>query len=104
MALETPIDFDGFVQINGNDICVCPAGQVLQINTIKFNNTANTAWTIEVYQKRVGYTPRLLYKMNLDAGDWINDTDGYQLKPDCTIWAKASVASVSYIINANQQV
>lgn len=74
--------------------------QKVTLTNIRINNTSDTNYTIWLYYKFSNTSaPYLLYKLELSAGEWVNDDTQYELPYGAVLCGMATVGSVDYVIN-----
>lgn len=96
---QKPISITGTLSTSLGKIYSPSINQRGELTNIKFSNTANTAWQLWVYKIVSGQTePVLLYHIELDAGDWVNDDTQYDLNSGDQIQAYSDVSTVQYDI------
>ncbi len=94
------LPINGKITTELNNIYIVPTKKLGYITNIKINNTANTNYTIELYQySNTTKKSVLLYKYELEAGKMLNDSFKYRLPAGDSFSAKASVNTVVFVMN-----
>lgn len=88
----------GILNITGTLLHTGDNGQPLsKVFTLNFNNPTAYAITLEKYDAKSA-TSIVLYKINLSAGDTVNDTLVYSLNKGDTLTAYSDVTGTSYYV------
>jgi len=105
MGLASAINVNGSVPTVVGPIYQVDNDNIHVIKNIKFNNAdPGTAYTIQLYKLVEGdEAPTLLYNLSLDAGDYVDDDDGYELTSGVSLQASSNVDTVVFSITGIEQ-
>jgi hypothetical protein len=100
MAEQKPIQFDGTLPTTIGNVYTPEFGFKAVFTNIRFNNKADSAYTIWLFFKiNNNAAPFLLYKFELDAGDVVNDDTVYELPFGAYLVGLSSIDTVQYVIS-----
>ena len=92
----------GIIPTNGNFIITCPSSATsLTIVTVIINNPNEDYQVLASKSNTVSQT--LLYRLNLDAGDRVEDTTEYRLMRGESFHLTSSAPNTSYYINVIEE-
>jgi hypothetical protein len=78
------------------------SGYEANISNIRFTNIDNTPYVVELYKVTSKGSKILLYKINVNANNIVNDDTPYKLANGTYLMAKSDKPNTNYAINGEE--